>query len=251
MVLRTRDIAEGADQAGVTLRHGMPLAAELEADPGLLVSAVGYHRCGAPRAHIVSPDLERAVVEGEIRISDFLADMPLRPPAAAAEALAAAASRTEGEAHWHLKWCAWAIAGAMLPMAELCPEAPIDPRRRKRADLIATDKATDRSVVFEVGAVSNDSILVALDAGHTQVVVLPHQPDGGGQVVGYLFANSATTVLSAPSAPAIRDAQSALAGWMRALIAATPMRPRDAGRRSWLTAPQTDSYSPSPCLTQA
>ena len=202
-MLRARDIVEEGARGSDALRHGMPLAAELEADPGLLVSAVGYHRCGSPRAHIVSPDLERAVLEGEIRIFDFLADMPLRPPAVAAEALAAAASRTEGEAHWHLKWCAWAIAGAMLPMAELCPEALIDPRRRKRADLIATDEANDRSLVFEVGAVSNDSILIALDAGHAQVVVLPHQPDGVGQVVGYAFANSATTVLPAPSAPAI------------------------------------------------
>ncbi len=226
-----QDVVERADPAEALSRHGIPLAAELEADPGLLVSAIGYHQCGAPRAHILSPDLEQAILDGEIRIADFVAEIPVQPPSDAAAALKLVSHRWEGEAHWHLKRCAWVLAAAMLPMAEVRPEAPIDPRRKKRADVIAFDETSGRSLVFEVGAVSNDSILVALDAGHTQVVVLPHQSGGGARVAGYVFVRAAVTPVPAPCPPEIRDAEATLQGWLHALTSATPLRPADIDRR--------------------
>lgn len=226
-----QDVIERADPAEAPSSQGIPLAAELEADPGLLVSAIGYHQCGAPRAHILSPDLERAILDGEIRITDFVAEMPLRPLADDVAALKLVSHRREGEAHWHLKRCAWVLAAAMLPTAEVRPEATIDPKRRKkRADVIAFDEASGRSLVFEVGAVSNDSILVALDAGHTQVVVLPHQ-SGGCHVAGYVFSSAAVTPLPAPCPSEIRGAEVVLQGWLHALTSSTPLRPVDIQHR--------------------
>lgn len=210
-------------------------ARAIQADPSLLVSAIGYHRCGHPRAHLRSPDLEREIETSAIIVSDFAAEIRLEPPADEVAVLRSVARQTEGEPHWQLKRCAWLLAAAMLPSGELRPEALIDPdRRKKRADLISIDEARVRSLVFEVGAVSCDSILVALDAGHHQVIALPHQPDDACPVAGYVFARAERDPLPPPSAQAIRKVQSVLRGRLNSLTTASPLAPADIGLASWL-----------------
>ena len=210
-------------------------ASYLRADPSLLVSAIGYHRCGHPRAHLRSPDLEQEIGSRAIVVADFAAEIRIEPPADEAAVLRSVARQTEGEHHWQLKRCAWFLAAAMLPLGELRPEALIDPhRRKKRADLISIDVAGGRSLVFEVGAVSCDSILVALDAGHHQVIALPHQSNDACPVSGYVFARAERDPLPPPSAQAIRKVQSVLRGRLNSLTTASPLAPADIGLASWL-----------------
>lgn len=210
-------------------------ASDLRDDPSLLVNAIGYHRCGHPRSHMRSPDLEREIGARAIIVSDFAAEIRLEPSAEEIVVLRSVARQTEGEPHWCLKRCAWLLGAAMLPAGELRPEALIDPaRRKKRADVISADEAGDRSLVFEVGTVNCDSILVALDAGHHQVIVLPHQSDDAYPVTGYVFARVDRDPVPSPGATAIRHVQSVLRGWLDALISLSPLAPADIGLATWL-----------------
>lgn len=210
-------------------------ASDLRDDPSLLVNAIGCHRGGHLRSHVRSPDLEQDIAASAIIVSDFTAEIPLEPPAEEIAALRSVVRQNEGEPHWQLKRCAWLLAAAMLPGGELRPEALIDPnRRKKRADLISIDEAGGRSLVFEVGTVNCDSILVALDAGHHQVVVLPYQSDNACFVTGYVFVRADRDPLPSPEVQAIRQVQSVLSRWLTALTTLSPLAPADVGLASWL-----------------
>lgn len=229
----------------VNLRHHRPphagfqvrpiSAADLRRDPGLLVKAISCSRSGAPRTHVASPILETAVRTGEITVQDVEVDISLQPPEDEASLLRASASSSETEAHWHLKRVAWILAAAMMPASTLSPEALIDPvRRRKRADLIAIDPWEGRSAAFEVGTVNQDSIIVALDAGHCQVMVLPHQHDGEDRRRGYVFHRRGETPLSLPSLESVRRAEARIRRCIEVLASDEAASPRDLGLETWL-----------------
>jgi hypothetical protein len=210
-------------------------AADLHRDPGLLVRAISCLRSGVPRTHMASPTLEMAVRTGEIAVQDVEAEISLQPPDDEASLLRAAASSSETEAHWHLKRVAWILAAAMMPASTLSPEALIDPiHRRKRADLIAIDPSERRSAVFEVGTVNQDSIIVALDAGHCQVMVLPHQHYGDDRRRGYVFHRCGASLLSMPSLESIRRAEAGIRRCIEFLAADEAASPGDLGFETWL-----------------
>lgn len=210
-------------------------AADLRRDPGLLVKAISCQRSGAPRAHVASPALEMAVRTGAVAVHDFEAEISLQPPEDEAALLRAAASKSETEDHWRLKRVAWILAAAMMPASTLSPETRIDPiHRRKRADLIAIDASERRSMVIEVGTVNQDSIVVALDAHHCQVMVLPHQTHGNDRGRGYVFHRRGASLLPMPSRESIRCAEARIRRCVERLASDEPASPGDLGLETWL-----------------
>lgn len=211
-------------------------AADLRRDPHLLVKAISCQRSGAPRTHVVSPALEQAVWTGEIGVQDFEAEISLRPPEDEGGALLrAAACKSETEDHWRLKRVAWILAAAMMPASTLSPETLIDAiHRRKRADLIAIDPTERRSMVIEVGTVNQDSIVVALDAGHCQVMVLPHQPYGNERRRGYVFHRRDASLLPMPNRESVLLAEARIRRCVERLVADEAASPADLGLGTWL-----------------
>jgi len=213
----------------------LPAASELTQAPHLLVYALSMHRCGEQRTHARSPELEQAVRDGEFRISDLRVPRTLDAPQGEIRLLQQVEQTYERLPHWVLKRHAWILAAAMMPTAEIQTEVITAPgRRRKRADLIAQERSSGRTHVFECGAVCNEAIFVALEAGHQHVIVLPYRGLVESAVRGYVFSAADAPIVPAPGLDALRKTAAAFASVIPNLLSGDAASPCDVGLASWL-----------------